>query len=57
MKVVGPGSAKPPLDVTSEGSFAIAPFNGARHAYSTLPLGDRIDTRELFFSSLLADRR
>ena len=29
------------------------PFNGARHAYSTLPLGDRIDTREPFFSSLL----
>ena len=53
MKVVGPGSAKPPLEVTSEGSFAIAPFNGARHAYSTLPLGDRIDTREPFFSSLL----
>ena len=53
MKVVGSGSAKPPLEVTSEGSFAIAPFNGARHAYSTLPLGDRIDTREPFFSSLL----
>ena len=31
------------------------PFNGARHAYSTLPLGDRIDTREPFFSSLLID--
>ena len=32
------------------------PFNGARHAYSTLPLGDRIDTREPFFSSLLVLR-
>ncbi len=54
MKAVGPRSAKPALAVTSEGSFATAPpFNGARHAYSTLPLGDRIDTREPFFSSLL----
>ena len=26
VKVVGPGSAKPPLEVTSEGSFAIAPL-------------------------------